>query len=251
MGRMGRQPTVTGYHDATVKKLAEHPFFFTGCWELREMLGRNARDEQQLLEIIEEVPLDSIYYHTHSFFLRHKYIAGPYPNDFATWAAIQVRDRVLGEKLAVLDPHDFDNLEALRNEIVTIIEEHLSRLQTVPRVLYGEPFHFMQSRIIEVPTGREARTLTEFREVLSTADISVIYYHTFEAISRLGRRQGDFAVWIEEQLGLPDLARDVAKLNLYISGMELTRDRIIRLCDARLEKRGKNETAQGLPRGSA
>jgi hypothetical protein len=124
---------VTGYHDSMVKKFAEDPFFFTGCWELREMLGRNARDEQQLLEIIEEVPLDSIYYHTHSFFLRHKYIAGPYPNDFATWAAIQVRDRVLGERLAVLDPHDFDNLEALRNEIVTIIEGHLSRLQTVPR----------------------------------------------------------------------------------------------------------------------
>jgi hypothetical protein len=83
---------------------AEHPFVFVGCWELREMLGRSARDERQLLEAIEEVPLDSIYYHTHSFMLRHKYIAGPYPNDFATWAAIQVRDRVLGEKLGILSP---------------------------------------------------------------------------------------------------------------------------------------------------
>ncbi|MDO9350753.1 MAG: DUF5752 family protein, partial [Deltaproteobacteria bacterium] len=82
-----------------VPKIAEHPFFFTGCWELREMVGRSARDEQQLLEAIEEIPVDSLFYHTHSFFLRHLYIAGPYPNDFATWVAIQVRDRVLGEKL--------------------------------------------------------------------------------------------------------------------------------------------------------
>jgi hypothetical protein len=49
------------------KKAAAHPFLFTGCWELRQMLGRSARDERQLLEAIEEVPLDSIYYHTHGF----------------------------------------------------------------------------------------------------------------------------------------------------------------------------------------
>lgn len=219
-----------------MRKIAKHPFLFVGCWELREMLGRSARDEQQLLEAIEEIPLDSIYYHTHSFFLRHKYIAGPYPNDFATWAAIQVRDRVLGEKLGILDPYDFDNLESLRGEIVTIIEEHLSQLQIIPRAIYGEPFHFMQSRIIEVPTGLQARTLTEFRETLATIDVSVIYYHTFEAILRLGRKKGDFAVWIEEQLGLPDLAQKISKLDPYMTSLENIRNRIIKICDGALEK---------------
>jgi hypothetical protein len=219
-----------------LKKIAEHPFSFVGCWELREMLGRSARDEQQLLEALEEIPLDSIYYHTHSFFLRHKYIAGPYPNDFATWAAIQVRDRVLGEKLGVLDPYDFENLEFLRAEIVTIIEEHLSELQIIPRAIYGEPFHFMQSRIIEAPTGLKARTLTEFREILANVDISVIYYHTFEAVLRLGRRNGDFALWIEGQLGLPELARKISKLDPYMTSLETIRQRMIKLCDEVLEK---------------
>ncbi len=219
------------------KKLAEHSFLFVGCWELREMLGRSARDEQQLLEAIEEIPLDSIYYHTHSFFLRHPYIAGPYPNDFATWAAIQVRDRVLGEKLGILDPYEFENLGNLRTAIVIIIEEHLSQLQIIPRAIYGEPFHFMQSRIIEVPTGLEARTLTEFREILATVDVSVIYYHTFEAMLRLGREKGDFALWIKEQLGLPELAQKVAQLDPYMTSLESVRNRIIKLCDAVLEKR--------------
>jgi len=219
-----------------VIKIAEHPFLFTGCWELREMVGRSARDEQQLLEAIEEIPLDSISYHTHSFFLRHKYIAGPYPNDFATWAAIQVRDRVLGEKLGILDPYEFENLEALRTEIVNIIDEHLSQLQIIPRVIYGEPFHFMQSQIIEVPTGLEARTLTEFRKILSTVDASVVYYHNFEAILRLGRRKGDFALWIEEQLDLPDLAQKISRLDFYMTSLESIRHRIIELCDEALVK---------------
>ncbi len=226
-----------------MKKNAVHPFLFTGCWELREMLGRSARDEQQLLEAIEEVPLDSIYYHTHRFFLRHQFIAGPYPNDFATWTAIQVRDRVLGEKLGILDPYDFENLEALRYEIVNIIDEHLSQLQIIPRVIYGEPFYFMQSRIIEVPTGLEARNLKEFREILSTVDGSAVYYHTFEAIHRLGRKKGDFPVWIEGELGLPELALKISKLDPYMSALESIRQRIISLCDEFLKKAGENEQA--------
>ena len=44
-----------------VSKIAEHPFYFTGCSELREMVGRSARDEQQLLEAIEEIPSDSLF----------------------------------------------------------------------------------------------------------------------------------------------------------------------------------------------
>jgi hypothetical protein len=201
------------------------------------MLGRSARDEQQLLETIEEIPLDSLSYHMHSFFLRHKYIAGPYPNDFATWAAIQVRDRVLGEKLGILDPYDFENLEGLRAEIVNIIDEHLSQLQIIPRAIYGEPFHFMQSRIIEVPTGLEARNLTEFRKILATVDVSVVYYHNFEAILRLGRRKGDFALWIEEQLDLPELAQRISNLDFYMTSLESIRQRIVKLCDEILVKK--------------
>jgi hypothetical protein len=217
-------------------RAAEHPFVFVGCWELREMLGRSARDERQLLEAIEEVPLDSIYYHTHSFLLRHKYIAGPYPNDFATWAAIQVRDRVLGEKLGILSPYDFQNLESLRAEIVTIISDHLSKLQIIPRVIYEEPFHFMQSRIISAPTGLQVRTLAEFRKVLATVDDSVIYYHTFEAILRLGKPQGDFALWMEEQLGLPELGQRISRIGPYRISLESARSRILNLCDQFLQE---------------
>jgi hypothetical protein len=222
-------------------KTAENPFFFTGCWELKGMLGRKAWDEQQLLEIIEEIPLDSVYYHTHSFFLRHQYIAGPYPNDFATWTAIQLRDHVLAEKLGILDPFDYDNLESIRAEIVNIIDNHLSRLQIIPRVIYGEPFHFMQSRIITVPTGLKANDLNEFCQILSSTDSSVVYFHTFEAMLRLGRREGDFPLWIKSQLGKIQLATAISRLDLYMSNLEFIRKQIITLCNAVLEKEGKNE----------
>jgi hypothetical protein len=209
---------------------ARTPFHLLGCWELREMLGRRAYDERELLEHLEEVPLDCIYFHTHSVFLRDRALPGAYPNDFATWAAIQVRDRVLGEKLGILDPQDVPDLESLRAELVSLIDDHLSHLGSVPRVMFGEPFYFMQSRVLEIPTGVKVRTLEEFRGALAGADLAVVYVHVVEARGRKGRRRNDFAAWIDEQLGLPELAAAVARLNPWPFGLEEMRRRLVALC---------------------
>jgi uncharacterized protein DUF5752 len=210
------------------------PLHFLGCWELREMLGRRAWDERELLEHLEEVPVESIYFHTHSCFLHERSFPVAYPNDFATWAAIQVRDRVLGEKLGIVDPQDFSDLESLRAEVVSLIDDHLSETRAVPRVMYGEPFYFMQSRVLEIPTGVKVRTLREFRDALTQVHAAVVYQHVVEARGRRGRRRNDFAAWIDEQLGLPDLAAAVSRLNPFPLGLEAVRSRLIALCDAAL-----------------
>ena len=43
-------------------------FEFKGCIEIKELLGKKADDVLKLLELIEEVPTDSIYYHMYSYF---------------------------------------------------------------------------------------------------------------------------------------------------------------------------------------
>ncbi len=202
------------------------------------MLGRSAWDERELLAGIEEVPGESIHYHTHSYFLRSRYLGAPYPNDFATWAAIQVRDRVLGERLAVVDPFDFDDVERLRAELVTIIDDHLASLQTIPRIVYGEPFDFMRSTLIEIPTGTVARTLREFRDALATVDLSVVYYHFFNPVRRKDRRTTDPALWLEEELRQPNLATKVRQLNPYVSSLDGLRRKLVTVCSATLEEVG-------------
>ncbi len=210
------------------------PFGFVACLELREFLGLRAENERQLADLIDEVPLDSIYYHTHAFFLRHKFVAGAYPNDFATWVAVQVRDRILGERLAMVDPSGFANLHDLREELVSVIDDHLSGLQIVPGVILGEPFEFIQSRIVEVPTGIEVRTLQEFRDALLSVDVSAVYFHLVEARLRLGRGQNDFAAWLEHGLGLPELAEKLRAVDPYAGSLERARNRILQVCDEAL-----------------
>lgn len=213
---------------------ATNPFLFIGCAELREILGKRAEDEKALADLLEEVPAGSVYYHTHSFFLRHRFIARQYPNDFAAWVAIQVRDPVLGERLAVIDPFEFRDLEALREEIVSVIDDHLSRIRMVPRVVAGEPFDFMQSHVVEVPTGVTARTLREFRDALAEVDASAIYFHLMGARVRQGHRENDFSTWIEAELGLPAVAEKVGKVNPYLGSLERIRSRLLILCDEAL-----------------
>jgi trehalose synthase-fused probable maltokinase len=218
----------------------EGPFTFVACLELREFVGVRAENERQLAELIEEVPLDSIYFHTHGFFLRHKFVAGAYPNDFANWVAVQVRDRVLAERLAMVDPRDARDLQALREELASVIDEHLRQLPVVPRVVFGEPLDFIQSRIVEIPTGIEVRTLEELREALLEVDLSAVYFHLVESRVRLGRDQNDFAAWFERGLGLPELAARVRALDPYVVTLERTRARLIGLCDEALgEGRGR------------
>ena len=214
-----------------MRKKARNSFCFSGCFELREILGKAAWDTRELLEFLEEVPEDSIYYHTHSYFLRHPYIAGFYPNDFAHWAATQVGDKVLAERLAVLLPRDFIDLEGLRNTMLNVLDQHLSRLDLVPRVAYGEAFHFMRSTMRRVDTGLEARDLKTFQEILAGVDLSVIFFHTFEAWFRHGRIEGDFAIWLDEELGLRELRQRIAQLDPYAMSLEGYRKRLLALCD--------------------
>jgi Family of unknown function (DUF5752) len=219
---------------------APAPFRFVSCHGLQRMLGLIARDEAELLQHIEDAPIESIHHHTHAYFLRHHYLAGAYPNDFATWAAIQVRDRVLGERLAIVDPFDFEDLEALRTMLIATIDDHLTHTPIVPRVVYGEPFYFMATTLVEIPTGLEARTLEEFRDRLAGCEVAVVYYHLFEA-----RRchRPTFDAWVDA-LGRKALAEAIRRVHPYTTDLEGLRRRLLELCDEAL-KRGRPERPHG------
>jgi hypothetical protein len=211
------------------------PFQFVGCVELRQALDHRARDERELLDRLEEVPPGSVFYHTHGYFLRHRPITTAYGNDFAAWVAVHVRDQVLAERLAVINPFETASLEELREELITVIHDHLRHVTTVPRVEFGDVFNFQQSHIVEVPLGPAVATLAEFRAGLAEADASAIYFHMVEARARLGRRSGDFAEWIRSALALPALADRIERLDAYMTSLERVRARVLALVDEALE----------------
>lgn len=216
---------------------AKQPFRFSSCIELREVLGKRAMDEHRLLELIEEVPADSIYYHTHSYFLRHAYTQQLYSNDFATWVVLYAQDRLLGERLGVLDPFDFSDIEQLRDEILRIVAEHLNH-STVPRCVVSEPFEFVRSHIIEIPLGLETKTLSEFHDALAEVEVGAVYNHVCEARMRKRPLSVDFARWLssEDGLGLQELALNVERVGRLGLSLEGMRNKILYLCEQELAR---------------
>jgi hypothetical protein len=204
------------------------PFEFMQCWELRKMLGRSAWDVRELLAGIEDAPAESLIYHTRSYFLRSRHLAAPYPNDFATWVATQVRDRVLGERLAAVDPFALTGVESLREELMSVIDRHLSSLQTVPRADSGEPFHFMRSTLVEIPTGIRVATLREFRDAVGRVDAGAIYYHFYES-SRRGN-EADPLAWLQ-RVGQSEVAARLHHLHLSVNTLDGLRAQVLAICD--------------------
>src|SRR5262245_25013969 len=181
------------------------PFTFLGCLELKELLAYEAHDTRELLEQLERIPLESIFCHTSASLLHRPVLPEAYPNDFALWAAIEARDVRLAERLAVVDQFRSGSMEALREELVATVSDHLQHLPAPPR-MQGETFCFYQIHLVPVPTGHSARTLREFRDALAEVDVSALFYHVIESRYRLGRGRGDFSEWVHTALGLPELA---------------------------------------------
>jgi hypothetical protein len=216
-------------------RTAGRPFRFAGCVELRQTLDVHALDERELMNRIAEVPPGAIFFHTFGYFLRHRAFTTAYGNDFARWAAVEIGDHALAERLAVVDPFAFSSVEELREHLVTILKDHLRGREAEGRVQFDRGFHFQQSQIVEVPLGVSAETLVEFRAGLATVDESAIYLHTVETRARQ-RRAEAFSEWLRDSLEMPELAERFERTDPYLTSLERIRGRLLALVDTALDE---------------
>jgi len=213
---------------------ATRSFHFWGCSEIRESLGMRADSERHLLERLENVPQESIYYHTVRCLLRRRVVPTPYPDDFSTWVASEIRDVTLAERLAFESPFDFSDVEAFRQHLLETLDDHLSRLPFAPTAILGKPFYFLTGHLAAVPLEIEAQDLQSLRKALTQVDDSALYYHGVEAIGRLGNPRGDFAAWVEDVLRLPSLARRIAEIDPFVTSLAGVRARLLEIVDCEL-----------------
>jgi Family of unknown function (DUF5752) len=202
-------------------------FYFHTRLNLVELLGRQAKNLDQLLNGLRQVPDSSIYYHTHRFLQQHHYLSPEPPNDFAFWVTNSLGLDPVGEKLASVDTVRFRSITGLRAKFLEILEP----MVLVPNYRSvecqaGEEFHFMSCRTFVLPTPYQARDLREFRDVLQKVSINSLYFHIFEARLRLERGDNDFSNWLEG-IGEKDLAAEISRLDPYTITLEGLRKKII------------------------
>ncbi len=209
-------------------------FRFYESVSLIRLTGLRAKTLDELVTLIGEVDHEVIFHHMHQYFLKERAEAPDYPNDFAQWAAESLEDRVLAERLANVDPFEFESLEELREALISIIDEHLEEMAYPRSVLPGKEFFFNQNFSIIAPTGLEAMTLSQFRAQLAQVDDSSIYFHMLEARLRLHKRGDDFSEWLEDCLGLSEVAERIRRIDPYFSTLNDIRQEVLAIVDEAL-----------------
>ena len=209
-------------------------FEFYQCVYLLKATGKKAGSLHELREVISSVGDDSIFHHTYQYFLKQH--VHEYTNDFAHWAGENLEERALAEHLSNIDPYDFNDISGLRNELLRVIDNYLNLFPEPRKVMPGDDFYFNQSVTFTFPVGIRARNLAEFLIAIKYVDHSCIYYHFYEARTRLGGGTDDFSAWVEKVLGKQELAEKIRGIDPFMHSVDGIREHIIETFEAEVKR---------------
>ena len=114
------------------------PFRVKDCALVTIATGKKAQNLKEMREHLLNVHLGSVYHHFWGGLLRPRFDEPEYNNDFAEWVHYALQDNILAERLSVINPDPFVNLESLRQELINIIEQRLDETETIP---WAKPDH--------------------------------------------------------------------------------------------------------------
>lgn len=178
------------------------PFTVKDCTLITRMAGiGTAMNLRELQERVSIAPIECLFHHFCETVLRPTFDDPEYHNDFAVWAARHLRDRVLAERLAILNPYKESDFEELRRQLIDIFEERLAEVPYIPWVPRGHDFQFMRAVTVVFSTGVELHSAEDFVKQLPQMSLSSIYYHFVEARRRRDDGRDDFSGWLADHNG--------------------------------------------------
>ncbi len=215
-------------------------FHVRDCALVRMSTGYRALTLREFKECIERVPSSSIYHHFWGRFLQPQFDEPEYNNDFAAWAYHGLHEKALAEKLSVIDPTEFEDIEALRQELIERIEDYLFEYEYVPWARAEDQFHFVKSQLVVLDTGMSISRPEDLQEAIPNMSLGSIFYHFIDARRRTVEKTNDFSAWL---LGLgPEyepLASAFDKLDPYFSSLKALRSMIHQACTSFFRSRGE------------
>ncbi len=213
------------------------PFTVRDCALVTIATGTWAQNLREFRDGLQRVPVDSIYHHFWGRLLQPWFDEPEYNNDFAAWAWHGLHDKALAERLAVVNPVDFQDLEELREELLDIVEDRLDQSEYVPWSRADQRFHFLRSRIVVFDAGVRVETPEELGRILPSLSEGAIYYHFIDARRRTEQCSDDFCTWLEP-LGerYRGLRERIGAIDPYFSSLQEIRRQLAQMFREELEE---------------
>jgi hypothetical protein len=210
------------------------PFAFAQCIGILKATGKKAKSLGELRSAIEGASDGSIYHHTCQYMLSGHILE--YTNDFAFWAGECLGERVLAEHLSNIDPYEFSDMQELRRKLLEVIDDYLNTFPEPREAVSEDEFYFQETVTLIFPEGVRANNLAEFLIAIRFIDSGSLYYHFYEARSRLGRGRDDFSTWFDEALGNKELAEKMRAIDPFMHTIEGIRAHIIEAVEDAVKK---------------
>ena len=197
------------------------PFAVKDCALITIATGTKVQNLKEFAAALKDVPIGSIYHHFWGRLLRALFDEPEYNNDFASWASRGLNDKHLAEQLSMVIPTDYKDMEALRQEMVEVVEQRLDESEYVTWAKADQQFHFLKSQIVVFDTGSRYDHPEELVPQISNMSTGSIYYHFIDARNRTDERYDDFSSWLNGFGNeFEELTHNLCSMDPYFSSLK-------------------------------
>lgn len=176
--------------------MSTQPFFIKNCSLAAIATGERASSILELRDKLAIVDEGCLRYHFWGGRLNPQFTDPQQHNDFANWVYHRLHDHILAEKLSIIDPTEFANLEELRQEVLETIERRLDDYEITFWTRREDRFHFIRSTIIVFESALTIDSPQDLPKAIQKLSPSSIFYHFIDARMRTSEKIDDFSIWL-------------------------------------------------------
>ncbi len=214
------------------------PFVLTDCALISIATGELAHNLRELRDRLARIEDPAVtYFHFWGGLLRPHFVDPEYQNDFAAWAYHDLHERRLAERLAIINPTDFDTIDHLRRKVIDVMEECMDEQDFDPHVDAEHAFFFMRFQIVIFDTRQRIQTPDQLAQIIPNISLGSLFYHFIDSRRRTQSRCNDFSEWMA---GWGDqyaaLAAQIAAVDPYFNSLSELRDHLHAIVRSNLQK---------------
>lgn len=208
---------------------AIHAFSVKNCSLVATATGEKASSLYELREKIAMIDEACLYYHFWGARMTAQFTFRQHHNDFASFAFHRLHDHVLAEKLSVIDPREYKNLEELRQELLETIDERLEDYEVMLSVKKDERFYFVWAIFVIFDSTYKIAHPKDFLSVIERIPPSSIFYHFIDARGRTPDKIDDFSAWLKNfGKQYEDLIAQISSIDPYFLSLVEVKNELIK-----------------------
>jgi hypothetical protein len=206
-----------------------NPFIFKSELWIPRYTGIRVYSINEFINALKVIDKFSIFYHMYINIFNYHNLPTFYTNSISYWF-FKNGYLLLAEKLSIVDPLDYFDLEELRIALINTLEENYDKNWNRKEKY---PFYFITAEREIIECERVAHNLDEFIEGIKKSSINSLFYHLIT--SRIENKTiiNDYSAWLYS-IGEVKKAEKINKLDPYIMTLYEIKEEIIKILEEKI-----------------